>query len=131
MYCEYSFLAISTAFITLSTSWCLALPIVEWESIATYGSFPVSNLNDSALLDAIAASFSLSGFCSNPESAKINVPLEPYSQFGTTIKKNAETSFTCSFVFNICKAGLKVFDVEWQAPDTVPSALLVLTNIQA
>ena len=65
------------------------------------GSFPVRVLNDSAEESAIAASFSGSGFCSSPESAKINVPSAPISQSGTTITKNAETNFVPGFVFKI------------------------------
>ena len=52
----------------------------------------------------------------------MNVPFSPYSQSGTHITKNADTSFVPGFVFNIWSAGLKVFAVEWAAPDTKPSA---------
>ena len=47
---------------------------------------------ESAEERAIAASFSGSGFCSRPESAKIKVPSAPMSQSGTTITKKADTS---------------------------------------
>ena len=70
----------------------------------------------------MAANLSGVGFCSKPQSLKTKVPLCPYSQFGTTIKKNADTSLESGAVLIICKAGLKVLAVEWQAPETTPSA---------
>ena len=66
----------------------------------------------SALLPAIEASFKGSGFCSSPESANTNIPFYPYSQFGTTIKKNAETKSQSSRVLIICSEGLNVLAVE-------------------
>ena len=71
---------------------------------------------------AISESFSASGSSFKPLSANINVPLAPYSQFGTTITKNADTNFVPGAVFNICNAGLNVSAVECAAPDTSPSA---------
>ena len=41
-----------------------------------------------------------------------NVPLYPYSQFGTIIKKNDDTNLASGAVFIICNAGLSVLDVE-------------------
>ena len=78
------------------------------------------------MLDDIAISdkASLSGFSFSPLSANIKVPFSPYSQFGTTITKNADTNFVLGAVFKICKAGLKVSDVECAAPETNPSASL-------
>ena len=66
------------------------------------------------LLEEIAISDSSSGvgFSTNPLSPNINMPFSPYSQSGTTITKNAETSLVPGAVFKICKAGLKVSDVE-------------------
>ena len=57
------------------------------------------------------------------------VPFAPYSQSGTTIRKNADTSFVPGFVFRICRHGLSVSAVEWHAPDTIPSASPILTII--
>ena len=93
--------AIFVASTTLSTSACFALPFVECERSATTGSFSVRSLKESADESAIAASFSGSGFCSSPESPNRNVPLAPISQSGTTIIKNALTSFVPGFVFRI------------------------------
>jgi len=78
---------------------------------------------------AIAASSSGFGFWFRPESAKIKVPSAPYSQFGTTIRKNADTSFVPGFVFRICRHGRSVSAVEWHAPDTIPSASPIFTII--
>ncbi len=119
--------AIRVASTTLSTSACFALPFVEWDSIATMGSLPVRIRKDSADETAMFASFSGSGFCSRPESPKMKVPSAPMSQFGTTITKNAETSFVPGFVFKICRQGRRVSAVEWHAPDTMPSASPIFT----
>ena len=78
---------------------------------------------------AISAKLSASGYSLSPLSEKINVPFSPYSQSGTHITKNADTSFVPGAVFNICSAGLNVFDVEWHAPETNPSASPILTII--
>ena len=67
----------------------------------------------------------------NFESPKIKVPSEPNSQSGTTMTKNAETSFVPGAVLMICKDGLSVFAVEWHAPDTTPSASPIFTIIHA
>ena len=105
-------LAILYALYTLSTSACLALPFVEYESIATYGSPPTRYLKDSAEAMAIPASFSGSGFCSRPQSPNRKVPLYPYSQSGTTIMKNAETRRLPGFALTSCNAGRSVLAVE-------------------
>ena len=107
---------------TLSTSACFALPLEEWDSIATFGSCPTNILKLSAEETAIAANSSGVGFWFRPQSANTNVPLSPRSQSGTSIKKNAETNLVPGLVLITCKQGLKVFAVEWQAPDTIPSA---------
>ena len=110
------------ASITFSVDAECALPYVEYDSIATFGSSPTNC--SKLLLDeiAISESFSASGSSFNPLSANINVPFAPYSQFGTTIMKNADTNLVPGAVFNICSAGLNVSDVECAAPDTSPSA---------
>ena len=41
--------------------------------------------------------------------------------------KNAETSLVPGAVFRICRAGRRVLAVEWQAPETRPSASPILT----
>ena len=125
-FCSFAILVAST---TLSTSACFALPLVEWDSIATTGSSSTSSLKDSAEEAAIAASSSGFGFWFSPESANTKVPFAPYSQSGTTIRKNADTSFVPGFVFRICRHGLSVSAVEWHAPDTIPSASPILTII--
>ena len=100
------------ALITFSVNSECALPCVEYESIATFGSFSTNCLK--LLLEEIAISdnFSSSGFSFNPLSPNINVPLSPYSQSGTTITKNAETNLVPGAVFKIWSAGLNVFAVE-------------------
>ena len=97
-FCSFAILVAST---TLSTSACFALPFVEWESIATTGSSCTRSLKDSAEEAAIAASSSGFGFWFRPESPNTKAPLAPYSQSGTMIRKNAETSLVPGFVFRI------------------------------
>ena len=46
------------------------------------------------------------------QSENTKIPFSPYSVFGITIKKNAETSLVFGAVFNICNAGLNVSAVE-------------------
>ena len=89
------------ASITFCVNSDFALPIVEYESIATFGSLPTNC--SKLLLDDIAISDNSSGFgfAFNPASPNINVPFEPYSQSGTTITKNAETNFVSGAVFKI------------------------------
>ena len=89
------------ASITFCVNSDLALPIVEYESIATLGSSPTNCLK--LLLEDIAISDNSSGFgfAFSPASPNINVPFEPYSQFGTTITKKAETNFVSGAVFSI------------------------------
>ena len=86
---------------TFSVNSDFALPYVEYDNIATFGSSPTNCLK--LLLDDIAISANSSGFgfAFNPESPNINVPFEPYLQSGTTITKNAETNFVLGAVFNI------------------------------
>ena len=67
----------SVARVTLSTSGCEAEPLVEWDSIATTGSAPVSWVKDWAELLAMAANSSALGFCTSPESANRNTPSWP------------------------------------------------------
>ena len=112
------------ASITFSVNSECALPWLEYDNIATLGSF--STNCSKLLLDDIAISDNWSGFgfSFNPASPNINVPLSPYSQFGTTITKNADTNFVSGAVFNICNAGLKVSAVECAAPETKPSAFV-------
>ena len=50
---------------------------------------------------AISDKLSASGYSFKPLSENINVPFSPYWQSGTTIRKNAETSFVPGAVFNI------------------------------
>ena len=83
------------------------------------------------MLDDIAISDNSSavGFAFNPLSANTKVPFSPYSQFGTHITKKQDTSFVPGAVFNIWSAGLNVSAVEWQAPETNPSAFSHFTII--
>ena len=54
-----------------------------------------------------------------------------YSQSGTTMMKKVETSLVPGAVLMICSEGRSVLAVEWQAPETTPSASLFLTIMQA
>ena len=121
--------AILVASTILSTSGCFALPFVECESMATIGSSSTRSWKDSAEDAAIAESSSGVGFWFRPESANTNAPFAPYSQSGTTIRKNADTSFVPGLVFRICRHGRSVSAVEWHAPDTIPSASPIFTII--
>ena len=118
-YCSFAILVASTTFVTRS---CFALPFVEWDSIATFAFFPVSCSKDSAEDAAIAANSSGFGSWFKPQSPNTNTPSSPYSQFGTIIKKNADTNLQPGFVLMICRHGRSVLAVEWHAPDTIPSA---------
>ena len=69
--------------------------------MATLGSACTSCLKEAAEEMAISASCSALGFSTSPLSAYKNVPLCPYSQSGTHIMKNEETSFTPGAVFRI------------------------------
>ena len=97
---------------TLSVNGECALPYVEYESIATFASFPTNCSKLFADDIAISERASASGYSFSPLSENTNIPFSPYSQFGTTITKNADTSFVPGRVFNICSAGLNVSDVE-------------------
>ena len=119
------------ASITLSVNGEWALPCVEYESIATFGSSPISSLK--LLLDDIAISdkASASGYSFNPESANINTPSSPNSLSGNTITKNADTNFVPGAAFKIWRAGLNVSEVGCDAPETNPSASPSFTIIVA
>ncbi len=57
----------------------------------------------------------------------MKVPWSPYSQFGTSMMKKPETILQPGLVRRICSAGRRVFAVEWQAPETSPSASFSLS----
>ena len=82
----------------------------------------VNASKDSAERPAISASLSESRVGFTAQSANTNTPLSPNSQSGTSIKKKPETELIPGLVFNNCKAGRIVLPVEWQAPETAPSA---------
>ena len=81
------------------------------------------------LADAMAISESSSevGLMFRPQSAKISVPSVPNCGVWVHMMKNAETSLVPGAVLRICRAGRSVSAVEWQAPDTRPSASPILT----
>ena len=125
--CGYFSLAIFVASTTLSTSGCLALPLVEWESMAITGFGPIRDLKLREEVSAMAASSSGVGSWFRPQSANRNVPFSPKFFIWVSIIKKADTNFTPGAVFNICSAGRRVSAVEWQAPATMPSASLFFT----
>ena len=57
----------------------------------------------------------------------MSVPSAPYSGVFVHMMKKAETSFVPGAVLRICRAGRSVLAVEWQAPETRPSASPILT----
>ncbi len=89
------------ASLILSTSSLFALPYVEYESIAIFGSAPTRFSNDFADDIAISESSSAFGLTLRAASANKNVPFSPSSQSGTTSMKNADTSFVFGAVFKI------------------------------
>ena len=92
---------------TLSTSACFALPFVEWESIATIGSFPVRTRKESAEEIAMFASFSGSGFCSSPASPKIKVPFAPHVAVRNDHQEESGNQFCSRFCLQDLKARTK------------------------
>ena len=72
------------------------------EDIDAYG-FEVIKGDLPAAADEIAISDNSSafGFTFNPLSENKNIPFSPYSQLGTSIKKNADTSFVPGLVLII------------------------------
>ena len=62
-----------------------------------------------------------------PQSAKTSVPSAPNSGVFVHMTMKAETSFVPGAVFRIWSAGRSVLAVEWQAPETRPSASPILT----
>ncbi len=65
--------------------------------------------------------FSAFGFSSRPHHQKQILRFLHIHILEQSYKKSRNAS-VFGAVFKICKAGLNVFDVEWQAPDTNPSA---------
>ncbi|KAF5028900.1 hypothetical protein DSECCO2_654240 [anaerobic digester metagenome] len=72
-------------------------------------------------MTAMFATSSTLGISTIPESAKRNVPSDPYSQSGTAIMKKADARAAPGAVLTIWTAGLRVSEEEWAAPDTTPS----------
>ena len=96
--------------------------------MATLGSMsPMKAFQLSAEASAISESSSAVGLMFRPQSANSRVPSAPYSGVLVHMMKNAETSLVPGAVFRICRAGRSVLAVEWQAPDTRPSASPILT----
>ena len=71
---------------------------------------------------AIWASSASVGAGMTAQSAKMNMPLSPYSQSGTIMTKELETMLIPGLVLMIWRAGRMVSPVEWSAPETRPSA---------
>ena len=113
--------AISTAFLTRSTSSCWVLSFVEKERKATRGVSPVSSAPARAEAIPIAASLTGGGSMLIAQSAKMNSPFSPRGQFGTTIRKKLEIARTPGAGLMICSAGRIVSPVAWIAPARKPS----------
>ena len=101
--------------------------MVEKESMATLGSELMYFFQEPAEAMAISESSSAVGLMLRPQSAKSSVPFSPYSVLSVHMMKNAETSLVPGAVFRIWSAGRSVLAVEWQAPETRPSASPILT----
>ena len=76
---------------------------------------------------AISESSSEDGLMLRPQSAKISVPSVPNCGVSVHITKKADTNLVPGAVLRICSAGRSVSAVEWQAPETRPSASPILT----
>ena len=107
---------------TLSTSSCLALPLVEKESIATRGSMPAIARAVSAVEMAISASCFASGFGFTAQSAKSRNPFSPRCLAGVNIRNAPLTMEQPGLVLRIWKAGRMVSAVVPRAPASSPSA---------
>ena len=77
---------------------------------------------DSAESLAISASLAESTSVLTAQSAKMNKPCSPRSQSGTSMRKKPDTEEIPGFILRSWSAGRIVLPVEWQAPDTAPSA---------
>ena len=88
-----------------------------------------SDRHAASALMAIWARRSASGCTSRPQSEKRKVPWWPKSQSGTFMTKNELTICAPGAVFRICRAGRSTSPVEWQAPETRPSASPIFTII--
>ena len=78
------------AAVTLSTFSCLALPLVENESMATFGSIPSRVFAVLAVAMAMEASSSGLGLMFMAQSPNSIRPLSPYSLLGISIMKQLE-----------------------------------------
>ena len=107
---------------TLSTSSCLALPLVEKLSIATRGSMPAIARAVSAVEIAISANCFASGFGFTAQSAKSRKPFSPKCLAGVNIRNAPLTIEQPGLVFRIWKAGRIVSAVVPRAPASSPSA---------
>ena len=115
-------LARRVASATLSTNSCLALPLVENDSIATLGSIPAIALAVSAVDTAISASCLASGFGLTAQSANSRKPFSPSCLAGVNMRNAPLTIEQPGLVFSIWKAGRMVSAVVPRAPANSPSA---------
>ena len=114
--------AIRVASVTLSINSCLALPLVEKDSIPTRGSIPANERAVSAVEIAICANSSALGHGLTAQSANTNTPFSPNCLAGVIIRNAPLTMLTPGRVFSIWKAGRIVSAVVPRAPATSPSA---------
>ena len=115
----------------MSVSFDLALPFVEYDSIATLGSLLINSLKEFPDALAMSAKASAVGFSFIPLSENINMPSSPKFLSGQSITKNDEIVLISPAPLIILNTGLNVSDVEWLAPETYPSASPSLTIIVA
>ena len=94
--------------------------------MATLGSSDMNCFQVLPVATAISESSSAEGSMFRPQSANMRVPFSPNSE-SVHMTKKAETSLVPGAVFRICRAGRRVLAVEWQAPETRPSASPILT----
>ena len=112
---------------TFSGTSPFADPMVEKDSIAILGSSCMKLFHEAADAMAISESSSAVGSMLRPQSANSRVPSSPNSDLSVHMMKKAETSLVPGAVFRIWSAGRSVLAVEWQAPETRPSASPIFT----
>jgi len=117
---------IALAIVTLSTNSCLALPKVENESKATFGSSPIIALRVIAVLIVMSASCSELGLGTTAQSANKKILSSPRKSETGKIKA-LETVLNPGITPITCNAALKTSAVLFTAPATIPSTCFSLT----
>ena len=126
-----SSLARRVASITLSTTSCVALPLVEKLSMATRGSSKPATLRAvCAVHTAICESWLASGIGVTATSPTTSTPFSPNSGFLVIRSMAPLTQVMPGEHLIICRAGRRVSPVVLSAPEIWPSAPSVLIIMQ-